>query len=177
MAERRQLPILNQKMAPAAGTVAPPEEDDDRPPWHWSAIGAVLVFTLWLPLAMAGQWVSRQLLLGLVPGGSTSQVGEFLTNASTSAQLSVKVAMVGPPLTSFAFACISGGALVGYFGGKAGRKEATVGGLVAATTAWALTAAGVGLGAAWMLWPPVAVLGSGFALLGGYLGERRRRRA
>lgn len=177
MAERRQLPILNQKMAPPAGTVAPPGEDEERPPWHWSAIGAVLVFALWLPLAMVGQWVSSQILRGLVPAGSSAQIEAFLAQASGSTRALVKASTVGPPLVGFALACLAGGALVGRFGGKAGRKEATVAGLVAATTAWALTAAGAGLGATWMLWPPIAALGAGFGVLGGYIGERQRPQA
>jgi hypothetical protein len=48
----RQLPILGQKAAPPPGTVPAPEDPDARPPWHWSGIGAVLVFTTWLPLSV-----------------------------------------------------------------------------------------------------------------------------
>jgi hypothetical protein len=173
---RRQLPILNQKLAPPVGTVAPPDEGEERPPWHWSAIGAVLIFAVWLPLAMVGQWLSGRLLGGLVPAGSAAQTEAFLAQATAATRLGVKAATVAPPLLGFAAACLAGGAMVGRFGGQAGKKEATVAGLVAASTAWALTAAGAGLGATWVLWPPVALLGAGFALLGGRLGEGQRPR-
>ena len=176
MAARRQLPILNQKMAPPAGTVEAPEEGEERPPWHWSGIGAVLVFALWLPLAMVGQWLSRGLLGALVPAGSAEETEAFLARATGAIRWSVKAATVGPPLAGFALACLAGGAMVGRFGGRAGKKEAAVAGVVAASTAWALTAAGAGLGATWVLWPPVALLGAGFALAGGRWGERQRPR-
>ncbi|MCU0653828.1 MAG: hypothetical protein MUF64_00570 [Polyangiaceae bacterium] len=176
MAERRQLPILNQKLAPPAGSIPGVDGEEERPPWHWSAIGAVLVFALWLPLAMVGQWLSSRLLLALVPGGSAQQIEGYLAGATASARLGVKAATAGPPLLCFAAACLAGGAMVGRFGGKAGTKEAAVGGLVAASTAWALTAAAVGFGASWVLWPPVALLAVGFAFAGGRLGERLRPR-
>ncbi|MCS6898919.1 MAG: hypothetical protein RMJ98_04200 [Myxococcales bacterium] len=176
MAVRRQLPILNQKMASPAGAGTSPEEGADRPPWHWSAIGAVLIFALWLPLAMVGQWLSRGLLGVLVPVGTAEETEAFLARATGAVRWSVRTATVGPPLLGFALACLAGGAMVGRFGGQAGAKEAAVAGVVAASTAWALTAARVGLGATWMLWPPVALLGAGFALAGSCWGERQRPR-
>ncbi len=41
-------------------------------------------------------------------------------------------------LLAFAIACFAGGFLVGRFGAKAGAKEATVAGFLAAAVAWAL---------------------------------------
>ncbi len=76
MATRRQLPILNQKMAPPAGAGPGLEgEVEDRPPWHWAAIGALLVFVLWLPLAMVGQWAARGWRRGA--GRSPAEVEAF----------------------------------------------------------------------------------------------------
>jgi len=175
MATRRQLPILNQKMAPPAGEGPGLEgEAEDRPPWHWAAIGALLVFVLWLPLAMVGQWAARGLVA--VPGGSPAEVEAFLAGASAATRGRVMAAMMGPPLVAFGAACAGGGAIVGRHGGKAGAREAAVGGLSAATVAWGLTTAQSGLGATWALWLPLALLAAGFAYGGGRWGERARPR-
>jgi tRNA-(ms[2]io[6]A)-hydroxylase len=87
----------------------------------------------------------------------------------------VGFALAIPQLFAFVLASTLGGGLVGRFGGKAGPRESAVAGLLAASTAWALTAAAGGLAGTWMLWPPVALVGTGAAWLGGRLGKRLRR--
>ncbi|RYE94208.1 MAG: hypothetical protein EOO75_02565 [Myxococcales bacterium] len=174
MAARRQLPILRQPAAPPAGTVPAPDDPDERPPWHWSAIGAVLIFATWLPLAMVGQWASRRLVGWLAPAGSQAELTARLAAASSGERAAVQAATVLPPLLAFAAACLAGAALVGRFGHRAGVREAAVAGVVATSTAWALTAAGDGLGATWMLWPPMALLGLALGWLGGRIGWRLR---
>jgi hypothetical protein len=62
--EKKYLPIAGASSTPGASSEAPKrrlpmlpkvevadESDEDRPPWHWSAIGAVAIFIAWLPLA------------------------------------------------------------------------------------------------------------------------------
>ncbi|HEU4411242.1 MAG TPA: hypothetical protein VFS43_38670 [Polyangiaceae bacterium] len=167
-APRRRLPVLG------AGT--PPTPDEERPPWHWSGIGAVLTFSFWLPLAWAGALLSQRWLARLIPGEGPEAIATFLGQASGRERALIRASLVAPGLLScFASAALAG-FIVGRFGGKAGPKEAAVGGLVAGTFASALAAAGEGGGlvALLWLWPPIAGLG----LLGGYLGGRlgRRRR-
>ncbi len=174
MAARRQLPILHQPAAPAAGTVPAPDDPDERPPWHWSAIGALLIFVSWLPLGMVAQWATALLVPVLVPGSSLAEVSKALASATPERRVLLSMSLAAMPLLGFVAACLVGGGLVGRFGGKAGVREAAVAGVVAASTAWALTAAGVGLGSTWMLWPPIALVGLGAGWLGGRLGVRAR---
>jgi hypothetical protein len=169
----RHLPIAGQKQAPPPGTVASPEEE--RPPWHWSAIGAVLVFTAWLPLAMIGQWLSARLVGMIVPAGVEGDTAAALAVLPPDRRALLHASLVGPQIVMFLLATYGGGFLVGRFGGKAGAKEAAVAGVLAASTAWALTAASQGLGRTFFLWPPVALLGLVGAYLGGRHGVRSRR--
>jgi tRNA-(ms[2]io[6]A)-hydroxylase len=170
----RQLPIVGQKPAPPPGTVAAPDDPDERPPWHWAGIGAVLIFTAWLPLALVSGWLTRMLLDVLVPAAGRADVVAFRAGAPTSTQVGVRAAMVGPAALAFALASAGGGALVGRFGGRAGPREGAVAGWLAASTAWALTAAASGLGSTWALWFPVAGLGTLAAWLGARAGLRAR---
>jgi hypothetical protein len=162
-APRRRLPVLG------AGT---PPSDDERPAWHWSGIGAVLTFTFWLPVAWAGNLLSQRLLARLIPGEGPEAVATFLAQASGRERALVQTSVVVPGLIGYLISAALAGFIVGRFGGKAGPKEAAVGGLVAGTFASALTAAGAGFVALLWFWPPMAALG----LLGGYLGGRLGRR-
>jgi hypothetical protein len=141
---KRHLPLV------AKTEVATPE-DEDRPPWHWSAIGTVGVFVLWTPPAIALQGI----LAGHAPG----------------------LALVGLNTAAFILASFGSGFLVGRFGGKAGRREAMVGGAAAGATAW-LLAATQGVAAeilGWALLLAVMVgLGGAAARAGGALGVARR---
>ena len=170
----RQLPIVGQKKAPPPGTVPAPEDPDERPPWHWSGIGAVLVFTSWLPLTLVSNVATRALVDRLVPAASRGDVDAHLATASPLARASLRAAMVVPGALAFAIGAAFGGWLVGRFGGRAGPREAAVAGLLSASTAWALLAATAGLGTTWLLWAPVALVGTVAAWLGGRLGRRGR---
>ncbi len=147
-APKRRLPMLPK-------VEVADESDEDRPPWHWSAIGAVAVFIAWLPLA----YVVNGPLGRLFNGG-----------------LSASIAAVALNIAAFAAAAFGGGYLVGRFGGRAGVKEATVSGLAAATIAWALTVVQARGGVlVWiMLLTGVAMIGAGSARFGGRFGRRGR---
>jgi tRNA-(ms[2]io[6]A)-hydroxylase len=84
-----------------------------------------------------------------------------MASASAAKRLLVGVASLGPLALSYALATVSAGALVGRFGGKAGRREASLAGLLAAGVAWSMAAASGSLSP----WP--VALGS-FAVLVGF---------
>ncbi|MFT3766343.1 MAG: hypothetical protein QM820_12655 [Minicystis sp.] len=143
---KRRLPL-----APRTEVADP--TDEDRPPWHWSGIGAVGVFVFWLPLAL------------LVNGVLSPRSG---------------AATVVLNATAFALASFGAGALVGRFGGRAGRREAAVSGLVAAVIAWLVTSipslrADVAtLVTLVLLLAALGGIGAGAAWLGGTLGVAKR---
>jgi hypothetical protein len=148
-APKRRLPML-------AKTEVADESDEDRPPWHWSAIGAAAIFLAWLPLA----YIVNGPLGGLFNGG-----------------LVAKIAAVGLNIAAFAIASFGGGYLIGRFGGKAGVKEATVCGVAAAAVAWALAAAQARSGLlVWiMLLTGMAMIGAGSSRVGGRFGLHGRK--
>jgi hypothetical protein len=140
---KRRLPLLPKVEVAAEG-------DEDRPPWHWSVIGGVGVFVLWLPLA-------------------------FVINGALAGRAEPGAALVGLNAAAFALASFTSGFLVGRFGGSAGRREATVSGAAAGAVAWlaALTRGGL---LVWVILLAVLVgLGAGAARAGGALGVARRK--
>jgi hypothetical protein len=164
--EKRRLPVLNS---------APHDEpDEERPPWHWSAIGVVAIFVVWLPLAyVANGVVARALREG--------------ASAATSAPVRVVAVMIGSNVLAFGVAAFAGGFIVARFGAKAGRREATVSGFAAGAIAWALSFASLlaapramapdmtMVAANWLvLLAVMGALGAGVANLGGRLGLRMR---
>jgi tRNA-(ms[2]io[6]A)-hydroxylase len=137
---KRRLPVLRESEASP--------EDEERPPWHWSAIGVVGIFVLWLPLIFAANAVAS-------PGTVWA-----ILNAG-----------------AFAIAGFGAGFVVGRFGGKAGRREATVAGAAAGGLAWvaAITQGAPGGLLPWALMLLVMVgLGAGAARAGGAVGVARR---
>ncbi|WP_437277297.1 hypothetical protein WME90_39600 [Sorangium sp. So ce375] len=154
--EKRKLPVLQ-----SSGD----EEGEDRPPWHWIALGTVAIFIAWLPLA----GLVNTLLRRLIERAGDAEV-----------QGSVRLAMVGLNAIAFALAGVAGGYLVGRFGGRAGRREAAASGAVVATLAWALALAeGAPAGAlGWALLLVVVVsIGGAASYAGGLAGLRSRAAA
>jgi tRNA-(ms[2]io[6]A)-hydroxylase len=139
---KRRLPVLRES------EVSP--EDEERPPWHWSGIGAIGVFVFWLPLTFAANALAKAGTLWAV------------LNAS-----------------AFVLAAFGSGFLVGRFGGKAGKREATVGGGAAGALAW-LLAVTQGTSAGLVPWALTLLamvgLGAGAARAGGAVGVARRGR-
>lgn len=148
-APKRRLPLLPK-------VEVADESDEDRPPWHWSAIGAVAVFIAWLPLA----YIVNGPLGRLFDGGPSASIAAVTLN-----------------IGAFAAAAFGGGYLVGRFGGRAGVKEATVSGVAAAVIAWALAVMQARGGVlVWiMLLTGVAMIGAGSARFGGRFGLRGRK--
>jgi len=155
--KKRRLPLLPKE------EVAD-ESDIERPAWHWSAIGVVAIFVLWLPLTFITAALSKRLLAEATEEGA--------------APISARLGVAGMNLLAFALASFLGGAIIGRFGGSAGLKEATVAGLVTASIGWATIAfSGAGLtlsGGAALLLLLIAV-GAAAARGGGAVGLRQRR--
>ncbi|MFO0658795.1 MAG: hypothetical protein U0165_03030 [Polyangiaceae bacterium] len=178
MAEPRRLPVLqSSKPAPGAAQAPSSDEPEPRPAWHWSAIGALLIFSMMLPLSMLAAGVTGSFLTSIVPAGSPEQVQEFLNHADSNTLWKIRLAQVTPGAIAFVMAATAGGALVGRFGGDARTKEATVAGLIAATVAWSLAAITAGFASTWMVWPALAGIGSLSAFVGGRWGLSKRSAA
>lgn len=154
---KRRLPLLPK-------VEVADESDLARPPWHWSAIGAVAIFVLWLPLTFITAALSKRLLTEAEdPGAATP---------------STRLTVAGLNLLAFALASLGGGALVGRFGGTAGIKEAAVAGFVTAAVAWVtipLQGVRLTLSGGGALLVSLIAVGAGAALAGGAIGRRLRR--
>lgn len=164
----RRLPVLQNS---ASGG-----DDQQRPPWHWVLIGAGFVFTLWIPLAIVAEWLSRALARSLVDLADAQAVAHFNATAPTSQRVLLSLVLLGPLTLSFVAACVLGGMLVGRFGTSAGAREATLAGLLAAGVAWLVALVGGALAPWTVAVSSLALLGgAGAALtrLGGWLGRRR----
>ncbi len=154
--KKRRLPILQNK-APAADE----EEAEPRPPWHWSGIGVVVTFLVWLPIAAAIAALTRR-----------------LTENGVTPTLGLGILVVALHLLGFWSATFVGGFFIGRFGGEAGPKEGAVSGFVTAAFAVALAAAAPGQTIGILIWGLLLgiVGGTGAAIggLGARLGKRGR---
>jgi hypothetical protein len=154
---KRRLPLLPR-------VEVADESDLERPPWHWSAIGAVAIFVLWLPLAFIAAALGKRLLTEAEDPGA--------------APPSTRLAVAGLHLFAFALASLGGGALVGRFGAGAGRKEAAVAGFATASIAWVtlpLQGVRLTLSVGGALLVSLIAIGAGAALAGGAIGRKLRR--
>lgn len=148
---KRRLPVLSGSPAD--------DVDEQRPRWHWSAIGAVAAFLVWLPLATGAAVLSRSL---------------FAEDAATRR---AAFATVGLHAAGFALGCFAGGFLVGRFGGRAGPPQAAVSGLLVAGVASAVGVAKAGLAGVGGLGSVLVLAGlaAAIAWLGGWAGRARPR--
>jgi tRNA-(ms[2]io[6]A)-hydroxylase len=148
------------------------EDAQDRPPWHWSGIGLLAIFLVWLPLASLVNALVARMLRSVDPADGV--------DLAAAAPAGARTAMIGSNALCFALAALAGGYLVGRFGGRAGPKEAGVGGLLTAVLAWAIALAQT-QAIAPLVWSllllVMGALGWGAAYLGGRLGLKGRRRA
>ncbi|HEY4122798.1 MAG TPA: hypothetical protein VGM56_33270 [Byssovorax sp.] len=156
---KRRLPLLQ----PSEAATDEQEADEARPPWHWSVLGAVLVFLAWLPLAML---VNGPLAAALLPGGGAPGEGP-------------PASIVALNVAAFAVAALLAGGFVTRVGADTEPRHAAFGGAGAAAVAWAIGAAGANartLAVLALALPVLAGLGAGGAYLGGRVGQRWRRR-
>ena len=153
--KKRRLPVLQNKS---------PEDESEalpRPPWHWSAIGVVVSFLVWLPIA-AG---IAALTARIAPDGLSPSMG-------------LGILIVGMHLFGFFDATFAAGFLIGKFGGEAGPKEGAVSGFVTAGFAVALAAAGATTGGTIVTWAVLLVIvgaiGGVSCMVGAKVGKKRR---
>jgi hypothetical protein len=162
---KRQLPILNQKMAPPVGSL--PEPETERPAWQWVPIGLVLTYLMWVPLASVAVRVSQWLLPAIYPDPSHRSAG------ATALIVGLLQAIV------LVLCCGTTGYVIGVHGGKAGRREALVTGALAGAGPVLLLAVlpvGGGLLPMALSLVPVVSLAALAGWGGGVIGLRRRPR-
>ncbi len=166
---KRRLPVLQNKE----------DEGDERPPWHWSAIGAVAIVLVWLPLSMLSGLIARRTYARYVPGDDAAATARAIEAMSAGQKLWLGFLVVLGPLVSLALAAFAGGVMVGRFGGRAGKREAAVAGLSAAGVSAALSAPAMLADTGPVTWAFTAAFLLGLAALaayfGGTLGLRLRR--
>lgn len=117
----RKLPVLQS----AAGD---PERRVSR--FQWMLVTAACSLFIWLPFA----WFSAKLGVVLCTAYMGASDADALSRALSTATPAVRALALGlqvlPLLLSFALAVTVSGVLVGRFGGKAGVREAVLGGLL-----------------------------------------------
>ncbi len=152
---KRRLPLVKEPDAH--------EEDVERPPWHWSVIGAIAVLIGWLLLGMLSQLVLSHFYPWLgdpLAGGGTAR-GGFVAAGSISLVL----------------ASFAGGVFVGRFGARARAPQAALAGALAILPPWLILAVGAPADAMPLLVVVLVVLagiGAAFAYAGGRVGIRLR---
>jgi hypothetical protein len=165
----RRLPVIQDSTSDDA-------QAGDRPRWQWAVIGAGFTATIWAPLALVAAPLGARIAAAAV-GTSPGQLASDAVALSDRQRATLAFAGAAPLLASFAVAAALAGVLVGRFGGRSGRREAALGGLLAALGLASLAiVAGPGL-------PPLIALaafgvlapvGAAFGLLGGGFGVRKR---
>lgn len=140
-------------------TVVQSDESDEeqKPPWQWAIIGCMATFFAWLPIAGVTVALTRKVVL---EGPSRLTLG----------------LVGGAHALGFALATFLGGLLVGRFGGASGPREASIGGALAASSAFVLLIGQVPARIALLLAIVLPVLGVGLVVgrLGGRAGVALR---
>jgi tRNA-(ms[2]io[6]A)-hydroxylase len=165
----RRLPVIQQSAV----------EDEDaaaRPRWQWCLIGAGLTATIWIPLAAVAAPVGAA--VAAHSAGARAGVAGAGRSASTPHEAAALAVMSALPLiVCFGIAAAAAGALIGRFGGRAGRREAGISGAIAAFLVTSVAALGgsglsmLGIGGASLA---LAAVGAGAGFVGGGFGFRRR---
>jgi tRNA-(ms[2]io[6]A)-hydroxylase len=161
MAEPRRLPVLNN-----TPEESPPQDDEERPPWHWAGFGVVAIFAAWVPLSYIGGAISNRLIAGVTP--------EQMQNASDSERAKLMLMIALPTLLALALASFGGGYIVGRFGTGPGPRIGMVSGGVVAIIAVVLARTIMTPTVLAISLVVVGAVAIGFAGLGGKLGMKRR---
>ena len=120
----RRLPVIQSYESEDAAAAA-------RPRFHWLFIGAGLTITIWAPLALLATPIGVR-VAALVFGVAPSALATGAVDLSPRARSLAGAVTASPVELSFLVAAFLSGALVGRFGGRAGRREAGQGGVIAA---------------------------------------------
>jgi hypothetical protein len=161
----RRLPVLQ----------ATSEAGEERPAWQWTIAGALLVLSIWAPLAMLGNLVVGRTMRSWVGGESPEDVARLLAAGPSAERVRAGVLLVGVHGLLLLAAALAGGAMVGRFGGHAGAREAALSGLLVAVTGWALSGLQGGPFPSFSMLAGLMLLAGGGAWMGGKMGVRRRK--
>jgi hypothetical protein len=176
MAERRRLPVLQNKAPPGSGGAGGSDDDEvPRAPWQWVGFGTVAIFAAWLPLSyLANVLVRRALASEFGASASAAEIAERLQAMPSSARTRVVAIEMTPHLLALAIAAFAGGWLVGRYGPNAGAREGAACGIGIALLAVVISCieAGPSLGPLLALIPAAI-----FAAWGSASGGARARRA
>ncbi len=185
--DKRRLPLLQPRPSgPEDEQPSGPDDeqpsgpDDGRPSWQWVGIATVLVVVSWLPLAMLAQLLRARAVSGLV-ADSPQAASEAIRALPSGQRMWLGFVMAVLPLLTVVAAGLVGGMLVGRYGGRAGKREATLGGMLAAAFGLLITIRGAGGSGGLQAWTLpglligllVAVSAYGGAALGERLRDRR----
>jgi len=161
----RRLPVIQSEASEDA-------EASARPRVHWILIGAGSCITVWALLAVVALPLGARLGAAVVRAQTRGVAGP-----PSSASALFAVVSAAPLLVSFFSAALLSGALVGRFGGRAGPREAALGGVSAgALTSLLSLRPGLGLPLYAMIaaLAALSLLGATGGALGGIWGRRSR---
>jgi tRNA-(ms[2]io[6]A)-hydroxylase len=165
----RRLPVIQQADTEDAAAAS-------RPRWQWCLIGAGLVSTIWVPLAVMAAPLGTSLAAHLLRVAPADVAAGRVTLAPQETAILASLSAL-PLIVCFGVAAAAGGALVGRFGGQAGKREAGISGVIAAFAVTLLAAiGGVGLSPAGLAAVSVVLAAAGAAagFAGGGFGASRR---
>jgi hypothetical protein len=152
-------------------------DEDERPAWQWTGVGVIFVYAIWMPLSMAGTWVSTRFIGRTFGDAPQEELTHLVTEAPAATRIGLGLVTLALPMACYAFACWAAGALIGRFGGRVTPRHATVAGVLSALLAVAMivpTSRSGASSAALLLLVPIGGLA---AWLGGRFGVRLRHRS
>jgi hypothetical protein len=167
MAERRRLPILQEKK--------PEPAEEPRAPWQWIGFGTVAIFAAWLPLSYgANVLVRRALAATFGDAASPAEIAARLQTMPAEARQRIIAIEFAPHVFALAVAAFAGGYIVGRHGPNAGAREGAACGISIALLAVVISCieAGPSLGPLLALVPA-----SIFAAWGAQTGAKRQKKA
>jgi tRNA-(ms[2]io[6]A)-hydroxylase len=151
-----------------------PNEDDERPPWHWVGFGTIAIFAAWLPLAYLASAAETRVVSRFAEASSPEGIAESIQRASPHDVARLRFAILLLLAVPLAIGAFGGGFIVGRWSRRAGPREAALAGLVTALVTCALSwlEAGLSWAPLWGALPLVLMAG-----LGGWSGSRARARS
>jgi hypothetical protein len=162
---KRRLPVLKSPE---------PNEDDDRPPWHWVGFGTIAIFAAWLPLAYLASSAETRIVSRFAEATSPEAIADSIQRASQHDMARLRFAVLLLLALPLALGAFGGGFIVGRWSRRAGVREAALAGLVTALVTSLLSWVEAGLSLA-----PLAgaLLAVPMAAAGGWSGSRARARS
>jgi tRNA-(ms[2]io[6]A)-hydroxylase len=161
---KRRLPVLKNPE---------PNEDDERPPWHWVGFGSIAIFAAWLPLAYLATAAQARIVSRFAEASSPEAIADAIQRAAPQDVARLRFAILLLLALPLAAGALGGGFVVGRWSRSAGVREAALAGLATALMTCALSWR---IGVSWAAFAGV-FLAIPVAALGGWLGTRARVRS